>query len=517
MFHLTDDELDNAFGAVDHHGYSIYLPTPPEWEVVRENWTEFRGHLGGIDLDQYQPCPPMRLYAPKSRINIRPVTLLHPFDMLIYSALVLIAKGDIEAGRVRESEQRVFSNRAAAERNRLYKAGRYYSRYRRRLKAKAREPGRRVVAVTDIADFFPRIYQHRLENVIKAVASTDRVGDVARVLVKKLIGYLERTNSYGIPVGPHASSLLAEAILIDVDSALLNAGFDFLRWFDDYHFFCTDEQEAQRALFFLGEWLHTHHGLTLQPAKTKILPRASFQRGLQQDLEHRLEKRAKPLVALWSKVQTAYGEEPRSLSKSELAEIEATNLKGALVDAFQKGGQSDYELAQFILGKIASSESLPTDKKLELVDVVLDNVAECYPIAGTLARFFATIGDIPASKRRSIIQALLQPILDEHNPPPPYYSMWILNMIAEQPAWNHADLVRSIYSKSRSEVVRRYSCLALAKTGNRTHVLQTTTDLNGASPLLRTAILMAWHRLGADERKHLKRASVVSDPLEKSV
>ena len=89
------------------------------------------------------------------------------------------------------------------------------------------------VAVADIADFYPRIYQHRLENVIESVASSQRVRDVARVLVKKLIGNLLGKDSYGIPVGPYASRLLAEALLIDVDASLESRGIDFVRWVDD--------------------------------------------------------------------------------------------------------------------------------------------------------------------------------------------------------------------------------------------------------------------------------------------
>ena len=57
--------------------------------------------------------------------------------------------------------------------------------------------------------------------------------------------------SYGLPIGPLASSILAEAILIDVDAALIDQGFDFVRWFDDYTFFARDDTEAQRALFWL--------------------------------------------------------------------------------------------------------------------------------------------------------------------------------------------------------------------------------------------------------------------------
>ncbi len=83
--------------------------------------------------------------------------------------------------------------------------------------------------MADIADFYPRIYQHRLQNVVETVASSQHVRDVGRVLAKKLIGNLMGRNSYGIPIGPYASRLLAEAILIDVDSFLQTRNVDFVQ------------------------------------------------------------------------------------------------------------------------------------------------------------------------------------------------------------------------------------------------------------------------------------------------
>src|SRR4051812_4212576 len=111
-FALTSDELDNAFAAISHHGYSAMLPEPPEWPIVAANWPAVRAILEKIDLDTYDPFAPMRVFAPKTRANVRVIHMLHPQDLLIYTALVLIAKNDIEAHRVPTKAKRVFSYRA---------------------------------------------------------------------------------------------------------------------------------------------------------------------------------------------------------------------------------------------------------------------------------------------------------------------------------------------------------------------------------------------------------------------
>src|SRR5687768_9001355 len=157
-FNLTEPELQLAFDAIEHHGYSALVPPPAEWAIVGREWAEFRHAIAAIDLDTYRPYEPMRCYAPKSRINIRPVTLLHPQDLLIYTALTLIVRDAIESHRIPRSKKKVFSYRAGSEPHHLYESAGSYEAYQGRLKEKVNRS--KYVAVTDIADFYPRLYQH---------------------------------------------------------------------------------------------------------------------------------------------------------------------------------------------------------------------------------------------------------------------------------------------------------------------------------------------------------------------
>ncbi len=104
MFKLTECELNCAFSAINHHGFSTLFPSPPEWEDLEANWEDIRNHLANEDLDTYSPSSPMRVFAPKSRFSLRVVTHLHPIDLVIYTALVLIVKDDIEVARISKSK-----------------------------------------------------------------------------------------------------------------------------------------------------------------------------------------------------------------------------------------------------------------------------------------------------------------------------------------------------------------------------------------------------------------------------
>jgi hypothetical protein len=229
MFKLTTAELQNALEAIEHHGYSTLLPTPPEWLVLRNQWAEIKKELSETDLDVYSPVLPLRVYAPKTRATVRIVSLLHPVDLILYTALTLIVKDELESARVPPSKQMIFSYRTErGVNNRLYSRANSYAMFRDRLHRKSHQDNVRYVALADIADFYPRIYQHRLENIVETCASTPRGRAVARVLIKRLISKLSDSNSYGIPIGPYASRILAEAVLIDVDSYLLSENWILL-------------------------------------------------------------------------------------------------------------------------------------------------------------------------------------------------------------------------------------------------------------------------------------------------
>jgi hypothetical protein len=181
----------------------------------------------------------------------------------------------IAASRLPIKSHKVFSFRSEkASGDMLYTSKPGYREFRDRQRRKIQVASIKFVGVADIADFYPRIYQHRLKNALEAATSNSQ-RDVIRVLEKLLLRF-SGGPSYGIPVGPAASRLLGEAVLIDVDSALRAAGVDFLRFVDDFVIFGSKYEMVESALHFLGETLFVQHGLTLQTAKTHIFTDDDF-------------------------------------------------------------------------------------------------------------------------------------------------------------------------------------------------------------------------------------------------
>ena len=79
------------------------------------------------------------------------------------------------------------------------------------------------VLSTDISDFYPRVYHHRVENALSH--ATKNRAAVSRC--KKLLSLLAVGGvSYGLPIGGNAARLLAELVLNRTDR-LLSPDFRF--------------------------------------------------------------------------------------------------------------------------------------------------------------------------------------------------------------------------------------------------------------------------------------------------
>lgn len=498
------------------------LPEPPEWAVIAANWPVLRDISRNIDLDIYEPFKPLPVFAPKNRANVRITHLLHPQDLLMYTALVLIAKNDIENARISTQAKRVFSYRSDPSEPRvLYGARGSYEAYRKQLQAKAKNANVKYVALADIADFYPRINQHRLENVIESVATSQRVRDVARVLIRKLIGNLMGRNSYGIPVGPLASRLLGEAVLIDVDATLQSKGANFVRWVDDYNIFCKSEHQAQSILFTLGEWLFSNHGLTLQAAKTKALPVDNFVSHVLSHHDQSLTDRD-TVIAMLREFEVGYDdEEERELDEGEiervLAVLQGTDLKGMLESSLADTTLVDYEAVGYVLTKLPRIPGVDSPLKRSVLNLVIDKAELLYPVAEQIATYVLSFSDLTNAERRQISSKLLKPLRSKTNPPPHYYAMWILHIFASDPAWNHTKELVALYTSSASQVIKRYAALAIQSTGKRAEAVAIKDDYAAASPLLKLAILFASKNLGVDERKHWKLVNSVSGGVEKLI
>jgi hypothetical protein len=156
MFHLSASTLRNAVIALNNHGYGDFFPEPPELDLVEKDWEEVGQFLESQDLDVYAGYDVTSAFAPKSRLNVRRVALLHPYDLLLYTALVLDLRDGVSLARLSPAENRVFSYRAElAKEGELYLPSPGYSDFKKEIQNRVASSPGCFLGTTDIGDFYP--------------------------------------------------------------------------------------------------------------------------------------------------------------------------------------------------------------------------------------------------------------------------------------------------------------------------------------------------------------------------
>jgi Reverse transcriptase (RNA-dependent DNA polymerase) len=235
-------------------------------EQIHSDFEGWLNHYPPDNIDTLQPV---------GYTGYRWVTEIQYVWNAYFLALTIPVAENAEQKRLADSEKSVFSYRFGfdAATGKLFKDSTWLD-YKRRALELSKEFG--YALVTDVSDFYPRIYHHRLENELKRL---DLQNDLPfRIL--KLLTHFSKTVSYGLPVGGPASRILAEIALHPVDLHLNRAGIPFCRYTDDFHLFARTKEDAYRILSFLSDKLF-NEGLSLQKSKTRIVTAKELQESSQ--------------------------------------------------------------------------------------------------------------------------------------------------------------------------------------------------------------------------------------------
>jgi hypothetical protein len=428
------------------------------------------------------------------------VVLLHPLDLVLYTSLVADLVPAIAKHRL--PADRVFSFRyEGAPKHALYadrSAHANFESAKSKFAYKSRANG--YMGFADIADFYPRLYQHKVRNAIEACVDGDAKLSAYPDLIERFLrAFTHDGLSYGVPIGPAASRPIAEASLIDIDKALVSFGIRFIRYIDDFVFFAPTREKVERAIRTLGELLDKRHGLSLHAAKTRVIRCSAFleKAKTDMDVEDSVEAQFTELIEnrFYDKDWCTLDD----LNEEEREALEAVDLAAVLEDSLGED-DTDYKKVAFILERLSSLQ------RSDLAPIVLGHLARLYPVAHAVNTFFREIGVLDPKTKKSCAKTLLRPLLRAKNDQAPeFYAMWILDLFRLKPDWNEAASLAKIFRDAQSQAVRRYAALALSATGSRSEAIEFKEAFAGAEPLTRSALLLASKKLGADERKHWVR------------
>src|SRR5260221_139064 len=129
------------------------------------------------------------------------------------------------------------------------------------------------VVDADLKSYFDTIPHDRLMRLVQERVADGRV--LALVESFLCAGVLEENKGWqptecGTPQGGVISPLLANLYLNPLDHQMAQAGWEMVRYADDFVILCRTEAEAQTALAEVRAWV-SEAGLTLHPEKTRVV------------------------------------------------------------------------------------------------------------------------------------------------------------------------------------------------------------------------------------------------------
>ena len=456
MLKLKDTSLDWALTHIEKFGDTNIFPIPFEFEAIRFAWdSDIKPYLLSQDILSWTVRPYRRCLTPKHKFGFRISTQLDPLDSIVFTALVGEIGDDIEKSRIGVDENICFSSRF-----KLNKDGRMYDKdinfqsfqnYSEKLVSTKKY---KYVVVADIADFFPRIYSHPLENAIQDC--TKKANHA--IAIKNMLKGWNYTVSIGIPVGISATMLLSELVLDDVDRGLRDESSIHCRYVDDFRIFCESEKEAYEKLTLLANLLYENHALTLQQNKTKIVPKDLFKKiYLQSESKLELNSLSDKLRQILEDmgIEDPYEEIEYDLLADEYKqEIDSLNLIEILKEQIENN-ELDMPIIKFVLRRLSQFDNL------KALDVVLKNIDKLYPVFTDVIRYVQGLRSLNEEAKHKIGQRLLTLLEASVVGHLEFHRLWIFNTFSKSTEWDNESEFIKLFKKYPDPYSRRELILAL--------------------------------------------------------
>lgn len=502
MLTIQDHSLDWALNHALRFGDTDVFPTPFEYEAIQHDWDNIKQFIISQDLLCWSVRPLRVLLSPKAKYGFRFITQLDPIDFIVFASVIREIANDVEVRRVPVNHNRVFSYRVDFDNN-----GQLFSRdvgYRNFLFQCNEILNNNAlythVATTDIADFYSRIYLHRLENALNS--ATNRTNHVKAIM--NLLSGWNGTESFGIPVGNAPSRLLAEITLADVDEALLANGIEYVRYNDDYRIFAKSYTEAYRHIAFLADILYRNHGLALQPQKTGIYSEERFRKKF---LISPAEREINSLHEKFENIIDELGIEDwyeqidyDELKPEQQEAIDALNLSGLFQEEIRDNHEPDFPLLKFILRRLSQ---LGDDA---LVEDIFNHIENILPVIPDVVDYLRGLRYLNEEQKGAIGQRALNLLDNSILSELAFHRMWILDLFTHSREWDNENRFFGMYASEADPSIKRKLILAMGRSSQRHYFQSQWRSLFDHPHWPRRALIAGASCMPTDARRHWFRS-----------
>lgn len=389
---LSEASLDFAKTHIEKYYDSDFFPKAFEFEALWHHWAQVKQELQSKNISKFLVSLPYNATIMKARGGYRVVHQLEPLEAIAYTAMAFEIGTAIELKRAPVADRVACSYRINIANGSFFDGGSGWNDF----KTKSQELANvnEYTAITDISDYYNQIYLHRLQNAIEDsdVAHKSLASDIEDFLLA-----LNNKASQGVPVGPAASIVMAEAVMIDIDAFVSQCGIAHTRYVDDIRMFSDSKEKLSEVLEKLTLYLYENHRLTLATEKTKILSSEEF---IEKHLHNPYLDDKDELMEELDNISPYGGEDDFNddfVDYLEDDEPEEDDVGETLVSALEKILEFDYidlGLARSII-RTARRNGIP-----DLITPLLDNFPYFAPVAPDLFLYLnevidgATVSDI---------------------------------------------------------------------------------------------------------------------------
>lgn len=426
---------------------------------------------------------------------------IEPFWNAYYLACVISVAEEIESIRLPEAAKAVYSYRFLwqEETGKLFKDSTWRDYKSRCVALSGEHP---FVVVTDIADFYPRIYHHRVDVALSRLPS---VGDLRSRIMKMLSAFSKIHVSYGLPIGGPASRILAELALAGVDQHLRTRHIVFCRYADDFCMFCADRSSAYKNLVFLSERLFDE-GLVLHKKKTRILTAAEYRETSRAFLpaddpgDETAEKKLLN-ISLRFDPYSPTAEEDYEALKAAVGEVDIVGILGR-------------EVSKAAIDPTVSKQAINAIKVLDptlqggAIRTILDpnNLAVLSPVFVTILRLVRSVYATLLDQDKDFVDETLMQL---HEMESPLLSVelnlsYCIQVLGQRRSGAKEELLVQIFETHQKPLIRRLVLLIMADWECHYWLSGLRRQYSGFSVWERRAFILASYVLG-DEGDHWRR------------
>ena len=251
--------LQSAFDEVWGNGGSAGADGQTVAHFARRTEAELQRLHEQLRDGTYRPQPVRRAWIPKPGSNEkRPLGIPAVRDRIVQAALRHVLEPIFETDFAGQSYG--------------FRPGRGAKDALRRVDTLLKA-GQVWVVDADLKSYFDTIPHDRLMALVKQRVADGRVLALVESFLRA--GVLEESKGWkptdsGTPQGGVISPLLANLYLNPLDHQMARAGWEMVRYADDFVILCRNQTEAQAALDAVRAWVN-EAGLTLHPEKTRVV------------------------------------------------------------------------------------------------------------------------------------------------------------------------------------------------------------------------------------------------------